>query len=273
MCPVKEPYFFACEGGMPAFTGPEDDLLQSVVVTDFAAYRALFDEAGDARAIGEATPLYLYHEAAPPCIHHYLPDARIIIMLRNPVDRAYSHFWHRIRGSREPLRDFEQALNAEAERRSAGWEWFWRYADFGFYHAQVKRYLDTFGKAQVRIYLYEDFAADPAVLLRDIFGFIGVDPSFQADVRLQYNKTGRPRSRLLHYLFHPRSPVRAVIRTLFPLETKRRLATRLQQVNTYKPPLEDAVRNRLATRFQDDVLKLQALIGRDLSAWLPDTPP
>ena len=92
MSPVKEPRFFALEGEKPDPGRPTDERLMNHSITDIEAYRALFQAVSKETAIGEASPLYLYSPKAPERIRHYIPDAKLIAVLRDPVERAYSHF-------------------------------------------------------------------------------------------------------------------------------------------------------------------------------------
>ena len=155
MSPRKEPHFF--EGMHSEFRRPGR---RSTPVSDLAAYQALFEGASDERAIGEASASYLYSTRAPDLIKSSVPNARIIAVLRNPADRAYSNFLHCVQVGREPLGSFAEALQAEQSRMRDKWGPLWYYKHKGFYYAQVKRYLDTFGQGQVGVWLYEDLRYD-----------------------------------------------------------------------------------------------------------------
>ena len=113
-------------------------------------------------------------------------------VLRNPIDRAYSHYLHLLRAGREPLRDFRAALEAEAERREAGWEWSWHYTRMGFYHEQLTRYLEYFDRDQLSIYLFDDFKDDNLAVTQDVYRAIGVDETFRPSDSIAHAKTGVP---------------------------------------------------------------------------------
>lgn len=121
MSPVKEPGFFALEGHPLDFRGPGDEWLRQATTTTLEAYQKLFEGVRDEPAVGEASVLYLHHHAAPEAIARYVPDVKLVAVLRDPVERAYSAFLYQTRNGREPLADFEEALRAEPRRIADGW--------------------------------------------------------------------------------------------------------------------------------------------------------
>ena len=145
MSPRKEPHFF--EGMHWDFYRPGR---MALPVTDLADYQALFEGVTDEKAIGEASASYLYSPKAPTLIKRSIPYARLIAILRNPADRAYSNFLHCVRAGRESIVDFAEALRVEEGRIKGNWGPLWHYKQKGFYYAQVKRYLDTFGRDPVQ---------------------------------------------------------------------------------------------------------------------------
>ena len=137
MSPVKEAHFFDVEEGeKPDFRRASHS---SRPVSGIEDYRALFAGVKDETAIGEASPSYVYIPEAPRRIRSRLPDAKLIAILRDPADRAYSAFLHTSRSGREPLTDFAQALREEEDRIRNGWHPLYHYRERGFYHAQLKR--------------------------------------------------------------------------------------------------------------------------------------
>src|SRR5213596_607708 len=144
-------------------------------VSSLDRYQALFDGVRTEKVVGEASTWYIYDERAPRRIRHHVPDVKLVAILRNPIDRAYSAFTMMMRDGRETAASFPRALAAEDERVRAGWELLWHYRGMGFYHAQLRRYHDTFEASQMRVVLYDDFVSRPAEVVRDLFGFLGVD--------------------------------------------------------------------------------------------------
>ena len=269
MSPHKEPRFFALEGESIDFQGPGDKT-RFRFVTDMDSYRALFDGVSDEIAIGEASPWYLYVPQAGDRIKHHLPDVKLIAILREPVARAYSNFVHALREGLEPLEDFAQAMEAEAERISHNWSYRWHYRQKGFYYGQIKHYFELFDREQIKVYLYEDFISNPASLLEDIFRFLGVDETFEPNLSRKHNVSGIPRNVLLdQFLIRDTRPRRILTRLLPSKRLRQPLKNKLMKLNLRpKPPLEPSVKERFQQEYREDILKLQELIQRDLSKWL-----
>ena len=267
MSSVKEPNFFAFEGEQLDFRAPFDrEGINRVSITDLRAYHSLFEGVAEEKAIGEASHWYLYNPKAPGRIRHHVPDAKLIAVLRDPAERAYSDFMHFVRDGHEPFTDFARALQEEETRRRAGWA-MGHYVARGFYHAQLKRYYDAFDGDQIRVYLYEDLNADPAGVLQDVFRFLEVDKTFELDLTLRPNVSGVPKSKVLHSLLAERKRVKAVLKPLLPAWALRSLIG-LKNRNLVKPQMRPEVRRRLVQVYREDILALQDLIGRDLSRWL-----
>jgi hypothetical protein len=261
MSPIKEPHFF--EGMQSEYRRPGR---KTKPVTELGDYLALFEGVSDEKAIGEASTSYLFSMRAPTLIRRSVPDAKIIAVLRNPADRAYSNFLHLVRTGREPLASFAEALQAEEGRTQDKWGPMWYYKQKGFYHDQVKRYFDTFGRDQVRIYLYDDLRGEPFGMLRDIFRFLEVDETFVPDASIEHNPSGLPRNKTLYTQVRrltARKP--ALLERFLPTKPYRYLKSRFF---VKPPPFPAEVRRQLIDSYREDILKLQNLIGRDLSPWL-----
>jgi hypothetical protein len=268
MSRVKEPYFFAFDGQPPAFAGPGADHYRQQAITSWEAYQTLFADGGGHMARGEASPLYLTNyqsERTAANIRRRLPGARLIALLRQPADRAYSQFTYRRQQGFEPLADFRQALAAEEQRIAANWPPACRYWRNGLYFTHLTSYFALFPRAQLRIYLYDDLIGQPQALLADLCVFLDVDPSLLPAQVARVNVTTWTRSRLLDLLLKRSRWLKA----LAPAELHRQIGHRLRTWNRVKPPpLDPALRHELTERYRDEILRLQDLIGRDLSHWL-----
>jgi hypothetical protein len=239
-------------------------------VTDLADYQALFEGVTDEKAIGEASASYLYSPKAPTLIKRAIPDARLIAILRNPADRAYSNFLHCVRGGRESIVDFAEALRVEEERIKGNWGPLWHYKQKGFYYAQVKRYLDTFGRAPFRVWLYEDLRTQPLEVLRDVLEFLEVDDTFVPDMSIEHNTSALPRNKTFYRaakkLAGRNSVLKlAILERCLPARPRRYVKRR---IFVQPPPFPAEIREQLLDSYTEDILKLQDLIGRDLSPWL-----
>lgn len=267
----KEPNFFMHGSLEDAFSGPADRRIVERHRT-LEDYKQLFSEVRSEKAVGEGS-FYLYSENARRNIRALIPDARFILMLRHPAERAYSQYLHQRRRGTEPIRDFESALAAEESRRRAGIRHFFIYRDDGYYYAPLKRYFQTFGRERFAIFLYEDFKVNNLDSLRRIFEFIEVDPAFQpaTDVQLNIGSLSRaaPLGRFL-YTSHPlKNHIKRVLGPRLSSALNNALRGTVAQINSKPAPLlHSETRRQLIAGYREDILNLQDLIQIDLSRWL-----
>lgn len=269
MSPKKEPHFFAFgEAPLPAFTGPGSTDVQQRVVTTLADYQAHFAAWRSEVAGGEVSTSNFMARACTR-IQQYVPHARLILLLRQPAARAYSQFLHGRRIGWEPFRDFAQALAAEPIRIQQGWLPALCYASPGFYAPTLQQYLTSFPREQLRIYLYEEWQAQPLRLLQDLFHFIGVDDHFTPDITVRYNTAAIPRSRRLVQFLRSPHYLKSLLKPLIAPKLRQRLMHGLSTYTyTKPPPLDPTVHAWLTARYHADILQVQELLQRDLSHWL-----
>jgi hypothetical protein len=273
MAPAKETNFFALEGEELDFRGPRDmEVLAGsgfvTTITDLGDYEEQFAGARGESALGETCPLYLYSGRAPRRIKHHVPEVRLIAVLRDPAERAYSAFTHLVRDNRE-VPDFARALELEDERVRENYPWIFHYRRMGYYHEQLSRYYELFEEEQIKVYLYEELSADPAGTLQDMYSFLGVDDAFVPDTSARHNVSGVPRNRLINEFLRRQNPLKSALRPLLPAGLRRKVRSNVRRRNiAHAPPLPPEVRVRLVDGYREDVEKLQGLIGRDLSGWL-----
>lgn len=268
MSPVKEPRYFALAGHPLDFHGPGDERLREKTTTTLDAYLRLFTGVRNEPAVGEASVLYIHHPAAAEAIARDVPNAKIIALLRNPVDRAHSGFLYQTRDGYEPLAAFEDALRAEPERIADRWYYGWHYRDQGFYHRSLARYFERFDPSQIRVYLHEDLDRDPHSVLANIFRFLGVDEGFRPDFSMRYNPSGRPRSARAQRLLTRRHPLKEAVKSVIPEQWGHRLIAAVQPANLVRPAVRAETRARLVEGYAEDIRQLERLVGRDLSHWL-----
>ena len=268
MSPRKETEFLGRDTTQPVDTGTLLTPGGRKQIVTIADYQALFEGVTSAIAIGEASPNYLFlHERAVPAIQKYVPDAKLIAILRNPVERAYSDYLMHVRevvGNQKPLAE-QVRLSADSSYTLLK----------GLYSAGIEHFLDTFGPQQVKIYLYEDLRQDAVALMADLYRFIGVDDGFVADTQQRQQQASVPKNQSINQLLRTDNPVRSAVgtllRTVMPEETRQLLRSRLIAANSAGKealPLSEPDRQMLKAYYREDILKLQALINRDLSAWL-----
>ena len=264
---IKEPGFFAFEGVPGSFAGPEDARGERYRVRDLGQYRRLFRDMGDKARAGEASNVYLYVPQAAERIRQYIPEAKLIAVLRDPVDRAYSAYRHLVRDGRERL-GFEEALDAEPSRIAANWHPHWHYKQRGFYCAQLRPFFELFGREQIAVYTYDEFKADPGALLKAIFVFLGIDPDFRPDMSVRHNVSGVPRSRLLHAIIGRPSRVKDLAKRLLPAGAARAYGALMSRnIEVSEPRIAKETERALREEYREDLLQLESLLGRDLSAW------
>jgi len=236
-------------------------------VPDFSDYLAIYANARPDQLTYDGSVGYLCSPSAASAIRKMRPDARIVMILRNPVDRAYSLYWHHRRDFQEPL-SFEEALDAENERISQDWPFGYHYVQSGFYHDQVDRYLREFGAERVRIKLFEDFVRDPQEMCTELFRFLEIEEGISIDTEKVYNRTGPHRFSSLGRVLTGDFPGRRYVRAIMP-EFGRRMKEALIRKNVgEKPRMRAETRIQLIERYEQDVHRLQELIQRDLSGWL-----
>lgn len=271
MSPRKDTFFFNFDGRQPDYGGPGDnEWYRDFAVIDRNEYEALFEGVTDEKAVGEACAKYLYDPQAAKRIHDYIPDTKLIAILRNPVDRAFSSYMQQIRDGLETVDDFGEALKLEASRIRQNWRPIWHYRTRGLYYGQLQTYLRLFGSAQIRIYLYEDLMHNPLSMLKELFQFLGVDDQFTPDTSMRHNVSGIPRSRLLRNLIMKPNRLKSVVKPLLPRNIRSGIKSALtaNSINMKKPEILTETRAKLTDAYRNDVLKVQSLIQRDLSSWL-----
>lgn len=265
LSPVKEPKFFLTDGAPPAGPGgPGDAQTFREYVWRRGDYEALFDGAPAGTLRGESTTLYLRDPAAHRRIHALVPRARLIAVVRDPVDRAHSNWTHLRSAGLEPEADFLRACALEETRAARGWGPFWRYLDLGRYGAQLEHLLTLFPREQVHVVLYRDLRLAPVPTLDAICAFLGVDtgvidavPAENVTAAASETRTDRLVGRVLPAL--DRLPAR-----LRPTGWVRRRLQREQKVRT---PLTEAERAELLPFFDADIAQLESLTGMDLAHW------
>lgn len=268
----KEPRFFAFEDAPPAFGGPKpNDYTALPTWTRLADYTALFEPSADQTAVGEASTVYLYYPGDKPAerIRFHVPHAKLVAILRQPADRAYSNFLLAVQSGWEPLHDFAEALAAEPARTRANWSYFLRYRQNSAYYEQLLRFYRRFPRSQIKVFLYEDLTTRPLAMLEETFRFLEVNPTFRPDVSARRVASRGHRSRAIDEWLRSPPARSAALAALLPAGLRRTARAAIRRWNVVRPPpLDPALRRELTDAFRPDVLRLQELIGRDLSDWL-----
>jgi hypothetical protein len=264
----KEPNFFAFEDEALNCKGPGAEFINNSV-TRLTDYQALFNPAHQHARLGEASPLYLFAPKAPERIAHHVPHVRMVAILRNPVEQAFSHYLYATKYRIEPIADFTEALRREDERMSLGWQPLFGYSRFPRYAEQLERFFARFPHDQILIRTYEDYLSDPVRLIADIMAHVGADATFRPDMREKMNAGGRPKNAVFQDFLMKSNPLTRAIGVVVPKGMRLRIRDRLAALNMRREDsMPKAARTILLDRLGDDIRRLGPMVGRDLSSWL-----
>jgi hypothetical protein len=240
-------------------------------------YLSYFSATRDEKRVGESSVWYLYSQRAAAEIKEFCPSARIIIMLRNPVDMMHSLHSQRLFNDNEDIADFAEALAAEEERKRGLRLYKTALNTMGFFYRaaarytqQVQRYFEVFGREQVHVIIFDDFTKQLPQVYRETCVFLEVNADFQPQF-LVINANKRVRSKMLRgFLRYPPSTTLRLLRLFVPQPGRAGLKERLRRFNTkYEPrlPLDPTLRQRLQAELLPEVEELSQLLGRDLTHW------
>ena len=229
---------------------------KSFDVRTISQYLEYFEDAGDARAIGEASPNYLRSPLTAERIRQHLPDVRLIVSLRNPADRLYSSYAMEFRAGKvkEPIE--EVLFRRDAERVKAG-----------FYWPDLIQYYDRFSREQIKVILFNDLVQDCYSVIRDLYRFIGVDDSFTPDITPR-NIGGVPTNPLMNRILG--AGKRIATRYVKPTPEMRRMWLQVQRKHLASLKPDPLVRQKILEACKDDIERTQSLIDRDLSDWIEE---
>ena len=271
MSAVKEPKFFLTDGPPPVKGGPGDALTYREHIWRRPEYEALFDPAPPGTLRGESTPLYLSDRAAMRRIRQALPGARLIVVVRDPVERAHSNWTHLWSAGLEPVGDFVRACGEEERRIAAGWASFWHYTGLGRYGEQLEYLFTLFPREQVLVLRYRKMVDEPAQTLDLICAFLGVEPGVLADIPRQ-NVTSHPEPTLGHRTLslaqRAGSAVGSVIPGLTATTLTGPLERYLQRHSRERQPLSWEQRQELIPRFELDIKLLEKVLGESFRDWI-----
>lgn len=266
MSPNKEPWFYAFEGDERPFVGPGD----GQGVRTRIEYEALFAGASSFGVIGEASTLYLASARAPMAIYDDVPGARIVVSLRNPVERAHSNFIQHQWQKRETL-EFGAALDAGPRRVAEGWAPFWDYEAMSRYGEQLQRWFDVFPAEQIHVIVFDDLIEDRAGVVAELYRFIGVDDAFVPLDEGAANATGVPKSSGLHSFLRGSSGAKKLLKSVVPGTLRAKARAQIDRRNVAKADVPVAERIRLEAALADDLAVAETLVRRPLAGrWLPE---
>jgi hypothetical protein len=260
---IKEPFFF---------NGPyfKNYNVHKSAISTIDEYVQLFSGASE-EIIGEATTTYLYSFETVIANLKVIygseyKDIKIIIILRNPAERAFSQYKLLVRDALESL-DFEEAIKADVIERRREIRIGYDYVGFGMYYQQVKAFLEHF--SNVKVFIYEDFRNNNMKVIKEIFRFLKVDDAFTPKISLRYNVAGRVKLRWLHdFVFFKKSFIKDFLKPFIPYDLEMKIRHKIIEKNAHQWEMTPDTKKKLILIYKDDIYKLQGLLNKDLSIWL-----
>lgn len=270
----KEPNFFAYELLDPnTLSDPTDRDHYYHSVYKLEDYLALFAEAKPGQLKGEVSNTYISTSIAWERIKHYVPEAKLMAILRHPADRIFSRYFHLVRENEIPEGgDINEVFNQDSI--------WWHRKDLvneGFYYRQLKPYFENFKRENIKVFLYEDFIHKTDEVVKEAFAFLGVDPNVKVGTDVVYNKSGKVKNKSVDALVGQESaPIRFLKkflpgfhRYLKKSVTVQRWLNNVRNQNLEKPDFDPALKKRIINEiYREDIENLQTLLQRDLKHWL-----
>lgn len=272
MSQVKEPNFFAYE------KHKEEDFPDKATrnhynssVTNLEEYLSLFQLADNRKLIGEVSNTYMYMPHSLNSIKYYIPNAKIIAILRQPAERLFSRYTHLLRDNKVPTKTFDDVFDRESV--------WWQRADLvqeGFYAKHLKKFYQNFHETHIKILFFEDLIKEPNLILREITDFLKVEPmEFMTDT--SFNKSGKIKNGFVNKLVGHESIIIKSLKKVMPGYYKRiksnnifkKMVEEWRSGNIEKVILTPELKNKITKEiYENDINELQLLIKKDLSHWI-----
>lgn len=264
----KQPGFFSHANKRPEFVGLGGRLHAERIVFAESEYRSLFADCPPGHLAFEAS-IYLSDPSAPPLMARQIPDARLVAILRHPVERAFSQYLHNKSLGLEPSSSFEEAWAASEARRKAGWPPAYDYRGRGFYGAQLSSWMQHFGKDQILVLFYEDWRDKPKAVLDRVWDHLGLERLANPVVTKENISSRQPRWFWLHHhMVAGNSFARLAAQRCLPKAFRDAIVRSVASINLTKgPKINATVRARLAPTYAEDLTLLQQITGRNFAAW------
>lgn len=259
---TKEPHFFACDSckGRHFFAGS--------AIFEEEDYLALFRGASDDQLIGDFSVSNLWCRFAAKNIFEKVPSAKIVCILRNPIDRCLSHYVMCVQQKMEH-RSFKEAVEAELYDKGDSFG----YLQCGHYLEQIKRYLGVFSEKQIKICLFDDLLSNRSLFMAEILDFISVDGAIaEKNMNFSANAGGTPRGGIFSFLYKNRQHYLPLVSKILPKSARVRIRDSIFIKTSSYPKMTEDERALLVSIYEKDILSLGNFVGRDLSEWLENRP-
>tara|TARA_Y100001972_G_scaffold128853_1_gene192166 strand:- start:2485 stop:3417 length:933 start_codon:yes stop_codon:yes gene_type:complete len=268
----KDPGFFASEPyNLSDDMYPESVAYYQRFITNESEYLRLFSLAKPDQLTGETTTMYLYSEGSPDRIRSYIPDTKLIAVLRQPAERIFSRYLHLARENQLPTDSFEDIFDQNSK--------WWIRPDLineGFYFKHLKRFYDIFPEEHIQVILYDEMKENQETMFRNLFQFLGVEEDFVPETDISYNQSGFIKNKWVNKVVGYNNPFVRILRKTSPgllntLKSNKAVLKGLNSIrskNLHRPGLSVDLKKKITEEiYMKDIVQLEKLIGRDLSKW------
>lgn len=247
-------------------SGPMNTKIHIAHIRTWQQYQQLFRDVNQQKAVGEISNSYLYCPSTANAIYSRLPQAKIVMLLRNPVDRLFSQYLMNLKLGKIFEKNLLLEIQNDQNKIDKGWGVSHLYLEVGLYFQQVKRYYDVFPADQIHIILYDDYKKNPSGEMKSLFAFLGVDAEYEIDMSQRYNEAGMPRFGKLNYWL-TQTGIYGLSKKIFSDNLKSRIKS-LIYTRENLPVISAEEKAWLLDYYSQDMRKLSELINRPLDAWL-----
>ena len=226
-------------------------------------YESLFVQK-ESVVYGEASVSYLFYENVAEDIKKYNPNAKIIIMLRNPIERAFSHYLMDYRLGL--ISDSFENVLAKISKHKNAHLFYQQYIEVSKYSKQIQRYLDFFEKDSILFIDYEDFKINVSKTVDQVYNFLHISTEFAADINTKHNTFTMPKNKVIR-LIYSFVFLRKILTFLFPIYLVKNIRVLLFKSDK-KPELLKETRSLLSIIFNDDIKKMEEVLAKNYSKWI-----
>ena len=258
MSPIKETNYFSFEEIEKQGLFYNEEHINSI-----DKYLAQFADVRTEKAIGEASVSYLFYDSVPDKIKNFNPNSKIIIVLRNPIERGFSHYLMDKRIGFVKNK-YDDIVHKKSQNKKA-FLYYQQYVALGLYYEQLQRYFSVFDKKQILVLLYEDINQHIEKVVHNLYSFLEVDTSFQPDLNKKHNTFIAPKNPVIQHLYKfkmVRNVAKRVFNNSFQHSIKNNFFSKEK-----KPVLDNGLKKDLIEIYRSDIDKTAELINRDLRSW------
>lgn len=268
MSDPKETNYYLFDGNPLEFSGPKDAVLDRQAILDRNSYLSLFRDCNGSLYRGESSPFYFYSSSARMAIERDIQNPKLIVLFRDPIDRAYSHYLMLRRDDREDAQTFREALEREEERRRAHWAWSYAYTGLGLYSSHIGPWLNAFGRENVLMLTNEEFRHQDSEAANKVLQFLDI-PYDKAFVTFNgtVNTAGIPVSRFFHQFLTYPHPVKEGLRRILGVRFAKMLGRWARRTNLIRPAYDDDLLGELQGLFRPEAADMRQYLGDRVDLW------